>query len=89
MAQGWFYGHYIRRFLISHVTGDVVQDQAKADPDTNYKQRAAMAVGTAAGGVKGTTDNDVVKEVAKVVEKGADKAANKFADKKGDDDDDE
>lgn len=66
----------------------MVKDQATADPNTNYKQRAAMAVGTAAGGVKDCTDNDVVKVVAKGVEKGAEKAAGKFADKDDDDDKD-
>ncbi len=79
--------HHIRG-LQSHISGGVVKDQATADPDTNLKQRAAMAVGSTAGGIKGTTDNDVVKEVAKGVEKGANKAVDKFADKKDEDDDD-
>ena len=65
--------------------GDVVKDQATADPDTNYKQRAAMAVGSTAGGMKDATDNEVVKAVSKGVEKGAEKAVDKLADNKDDD----
>ena len=65
-----------------------MKDQATADPDTNLKQRAAMAVGSTAGGIKEVTDNDVVKTVTKVVEKGADKAVDKFADKKEEEEDD-
>lgn len=73
--------------LESFVIGGVVKDQATADPDTNLKQRAAMAVGSAAGGIKDTTDNEVVKVVAKGVEKGAEKAVDKFADDDNDDSD--
>ena len=64
-----------------------MKDQATADPDTNLKQRAAMAVGSAAGGIKDTTDNEVVKVVAKNVEKGANKAVDKLADGNNDDND--
>ena len=65
-----------------------MKDQATADPDTNLKQRAAMAVGSTAGGIKDATDNEVVKVVAKGVEKGAAKAVDKLADDNNDDNDD-
>lgn len=48
-----------------------------------------MAVGSTAGGIKDTTDSDVVKIVAKGVEKEAGKAVDKLADKKKDSDDDD
>lgn len=69
--------------------GGVVKDQATADPDSNLKQRAAIAVGSVAGGVQDTTDNEVVKVVAKGVEKAAEKAEEKFADKDDNDDEDD
>jgi len=65
--------------------GGVVKDQATADPDVNLKQRAAIAVGSTAGGIKDATDNEAVKVVAKAVEKGAGKAEDKFADDDNDD----
>ena len=71
---------YIREFCNYKFVGSVVKDQATADPDTNFKQRAAMAVGSAAGGIKDATDNEVVQVVAKGVEKGAGKAVDKLAD---------
>ena len=64
----------------------MVKDQATADPDVNVKQRAAIAVGSAAGGVKDATDSEAVKVVAKAVEKGAEKAEEKFADGNNGDD---
>ena len=66
---------YIREFCNYKIAGSVVKDQATADPDTNLKQRTAMAVGSAAGGIKDTTDNEVIKVVAKNVEKGANKSS--------------
>ena len=60
--------------------GGVVKDQATADPDVNWKQRAAIAVGSTAGGIKDATDNEAVKVVAKAVEKEAGKAEDEFAD---------
>ena len=64
----------------------MVKDQATADPDVNLKQRAAIAVGSAAGGIKDATDDDAVKAVAKAIEKGAEKAEEKLADDNKNDD---
>jgi len=77
---------YIREFVIIHCVGGVVKDQATADPDSNFKQRAAIAVGSTAAGVQDATDNEVVKVVAKAVEKGAEKAEEKLADDNSDND---
>lgn len=59
--------------LYYYTTGGVVKDQATADPNASLGERAAIAVGSAAGGIKDATDNEVVQVVAMGVEKGAEK----------------
>ena len=56
----------------------MIKDQATADEDASLKERLAIGVGSAAGGIKDSSDDPLIHNMAKVVEKGAEKAADHY-----------
>ena len=60
--------------------GGVIKDQATADEDASLKERLAIGVGSAAGGIKDSSDDPLVHGLAKAVEKGAGEVADHYGD---------
>ena len=58
----------------------MIKDQATADKDASLKERLAIGVGSAAGGIKGSSDDPLVYNLSKVVERGAGKVADHYGD---------
>lgn len=56
----------------------MIKDQATADEDASIQERIAIGVGSAAGGIKDSSDDALVHDIAKAVEKGAGKAADHY-----------
>ena len=56
----------------------MIKDQATADEDASLKERLAIGVRSAAGGIKDSSDEPLIHNMAKVVEKGAEKAADHY-----------